>query len=83
MPQQRLDLLELPKDIRGPINDLVRALDAASTDADIKNEGARELAFILGLETAKRLRPADIEALYMIFDDAVQQRLKRSHKSTD
>jgi hypothetical protein len=76
MPQERLDLLKLPKPIRGPINDLVRALNAASTREDIEREGALEIALILGLETAKRLKPADIEALYMIFDDAVQERLQ-------
>jgi hypothetical protein len=75
MPQERLDMLKLPKPIRGPINDLVRALNAASTREDIEREGALEIAMILGLETAKRLKPADIEALYMIFDDAVQARL--------
>jgi hypothetical protein len=76
MPQERLDLLKLPKPIRGPINDLVRALNAASTREDIEREGALEIALILGLETAKRLKPSDIEALYMIFDDAVQERLQ-------
>lgn len=76
MPQERLDLLRLPKPIRGPINDLVRSLNAASTRADIEAEGALQIAFILGLETAKRLRPSDIEALYMIFDDAVKKRLE-------
>ncbi len=76
MPQERLDLLKLPKPVRGPINDLVRALNAASTRTDVEREGALEIALILGLETAKRLKPADIEALYMIFDDAVQERLQ-------
>lgn len=77
MPQERIDLLKLPKPIRGPINDLVRSLNAASTREDIEREGAFEIALILGLETAKRLKPADIEALYMIFDDAVQTRLQQ------
>jgi hypothetical protein len=76
MPQERLDMLKLPKPIRGPINDLVRALNAASTREDIEREGALEIALILGLETAKRLKAGDIEALYMIFDDAVQARLR-------
>jgi hypothetical protein len=31
-----------------------------------------EIAFITGLEATRRLRPSDIEALYIIFDDAVQ-----------
>lgn len=76
MLQERLDLLKLPKPIRGPINDLARALNAASTKEDIEREGSLEIALILELETARRLKPADIEALYMIFDDAVQERLQ-------
>lgn len=76
MPQERIAALRLPKPIQGPIDDLVRALNAASTREDLEREGEMEIAFILGLETARRLRPADIEALYMIFDDAVQERLK-------
>lgn len=77
MPQERLDLLRLPKPVRGPIDDLVRALNAASTREDIEREGTLQIALIMGLETTKKLRPADIEALYMIFDDAVQARLDR------
>lgn len=76
MPQQKIDLLNLPKPIRGPVNDLIRALNAASTREDIEREGAMEISFILGLETARKLRPSDIEALYMIFDNAVQERLE-------
>jgi hypothetical protein len=77
MPQERIEALRLHKSIQGPVNDLVRALNAASTREDVEREGAMEIAFILGLETAKRLRSADIEALYIIFDDAVQERLKQ------
>lgn len=80
MPQERIEALRLHKSIQGPVNDLVRALNAASTREDIEREGAMEIAFILGLETARRLRAADIEALYIIFDDAVQERLKQLAK---
>ncbi|HEX8586647.1 hypothetical protein [Pseudomonas sp.] len=75
MPQERIAALRLPKPIQGPIDDLVRALNAATTREDLEREGAMEISFILSLETSKRLRPADVEALYMIFDDAVQERL--------
>ncbi|WP_248747171.1 hypothetical protein [Pseudomonas sp. MWU12-2037] len=75
MPQERLDLLRLPKPIRDPVSDLVRALNAASTIADLEAERAIQITFIGGLESAKRLRPADIEALYIIFDDAVEAKL--------
>jgi hypothetical protein len=77
MPQERIAALRLPKPIQGPIDDLVRALNAATTKEDLEREGAMEISFILGLETTKRLRPADVEALYMIFDDAVQDRLRQ------
>lgn len=77
MPQERIDALRLPKSLQGDIDDLVRALNAASDRQAIEREGEMQIAFILGLETAKRLRPADIEALYMIFDDAVQARLSQ------
>ena len=77
MPQERIAALRLPKPIQGPIDDLVRALNAATTKEDLEREGAMEISFILSLETSKRLRPADVEALYMIFDDAVQERLSQ------
>lgn len=77
MPQERIDALRLPKSLQGDIDDLVRALNAASDRQAIEREGEMQIAFILGLETAKRLRPADIEALYMIFDDAAQARLSQ------
>lgn len=76
MPHERLDLLKLPKDVRGSINDLVQALNAASTKADVEREGALEIALILGLEQSRKLKPADIETLYMIFDDAKEARLR-------
>lgn len=77
MPPEKFDLLNPPHPIRGPINDLVRALNAASTKEAIEREGTLEIALILGLETAKRLKPADIKALSMIFDDAAQTRLQQ------
>lgn len=56
---------------------LVRALNPASTKEAIEREGTLKIALILGLETAKRLKPADIKALYMIFDDTAQTRLQQ------
>lgn len=76
MPQERLDLLKLPKAIRGPIDKLVRSLDAASTREDLESEAALQISFIHELEKTRRLRAADAEALYIIFDDAVQARLQ-------
>lgn len=75
MLQEQTAALRLPKAVQESIDDLVRALAAATTREDLERERAMQLGFILGLETAKRLRPADIETLYMIFDDALQERL--------
>lgn len=76
MPQERIDALRIPKAIQGEIDDLLRALNAAGDRESIEREGVLQIAFIVGLEKSRRLRPADIEALYMIFDDAVESRLR-------
>jgi len=78
MLQDRIAALRLPKSLQNDIDDLVRALNSAEGPEAIKREGVMQVAFILGLEKAKGLRPADIEALYMMFDDAVQARLQNS-----
>ncbi|AHG40372.1 hypothetical protein N018_08935 [Pseudomonas syringae CC1557] len=74
--QERIDQLRLAKALQGDISDLVRALDAASTRADVEAEAALQIEFIHGLEKTRKLRAADAEALYIIFDDAVQARLQ-------
>jgi hypothetical protein len=76
MLQEQLDLLKLPKPVRNQIDDLVRALNAASTRADVEREGEMQIALIGSLESARKLKPADVETLYIIFDDAVQVRLQ-------
>ncbi|RRV04239.1 hypothetical protein EGJ27_23085 [Pseudomonas sp. v388] len=77
MPQEKIDQLKLPKPVRSAIGDFLRALNAASTVEDVKNEGELQIAFILSLEKAKTLKPPHIEALYIIFDDAVQEKLRQ------
>ena len=76
MLQERIDALRLPKSTRGDIDDLVRALNAASEKKAIEREAQMQIAFIVSQEKAKKLRSADIEALYIIFDDAVQAKLE-------
>jgi hypothetical protein len=76
MLQEQLDLLKLPKPVRNQIDDLVRALNAASTRQDVEREGEMQIALIAALESARKLKPADVETLYIIFDDAVQVRLQ-------
>jgi len=54
MPQERIAALRLPKAMQGQIDDLVRALNAASDRQGIEREGEMQIAFILGLEATKR-----------------------------
>lgn len=53
MTLEKLDLLNLPKPIRGTINGFFRALNAASTKEAIEREGALEIALFLGREAVK------------------------------
>lgn len=76
MLQERLELLKLPKPARGAIDDLVRALNAASTQEDLEREAALQIDVIAELASGRKVRPADVETLYIIFDDAVQERLQ-------
>lgn len=76
MPQEKLDLLRLQKPIRDEMNDLLRALNAASTPADLEAERAIQIEVIQNLESSRKLRSADAEALFIIFDDAVEARLE-------
>jgi Tfp pilus assembly protein PilO len=76
MPQEKLDLLRLQKPIRDEMNDLLRALNAASTREDLEAERALQIESIQTLESTRKLRSADAEALYIIFDDAVEARLE-------
>ncbi|GAB7533640.1 hypothetical protein PS3A_60560 [Pseudomonas sp. 3A(2025)] len=76
MPQEKLDALRLQKPIRDEMNDLLRALNAASTRADIEAERAIQIESIQTLQNTKRLRAADAEALFIIFDDAAEAKLE-------
>ncbi|MFP3847994.1 hypothetical protein [Pseudomonas sp. W5-01] len=58
------------------MNKLMGTLASAQTREQIKREGAIELGFEGGVETAQYLRASDIEALYVMFEEAVQARLQ-------
>ena len=75
MPQEKLDLLRLQKPIRDQMNDLLRALNATSTRADLEAERAIQIELIQSLESTRKLRSPDAEALFIIFDDAVEAKL--------
>ena len=76
MLDERLESLKIPKNLRTPVERLLRSLDDASSKAEVDEEAEIQISFIKALESDKRLRPADIEALYIFFDDAVQARLQ-------
>lgn len=75
-PQDKLDQIKLHKNIRTPIDRLLRSLEAANTREEVESEGELQISFIHDLESDKRVRKGDIETLYIIFDDAVQARLE-------
>lgn len=75
-PQYKLDQIKLHKQIRTPIDRLLRSLEAANTREEVESEGEVQISFIHDLESDKRVRKGDIETLYIIFDDAVQARLE-------
>jgi hypothetical protein len=76
MLNEELDALKIPKNLRTPIERLLRSLEEANTQEEVAKEAEIEIEFVRGLESDRRIRPADIEALYIFFDDAVQARLQ-------
>jgi hypothetical protein len=75
-PQYKLDQIKLHKQIRTPIDRLLRSLEGANTREEVESEAEVQISFIHDLESDKRVRKGDIETLYIIFDDAVQARLE-------
>lgn len=76
MLSEQLDALKIPKNLRTPIERLFRSLEEANTEEEVKNEADIQIDFVKGLESDRRIRKPDIEALYILFDDAVQARLQ-------
>jgi len=76
MLNEQLDALKIPKNLRTPIERLLRSLEEANTPEEVAAEAEIQLEFVRGLESDRRIRKPDIEALYIFFDDAVQARLE-------
>ena len=55
---------------------LLTAIEEASTPNHTVKAGAMAEGFVLGLETARTLEAARIEALYILFDEATEKRLR-------
>ncbi|WP_434773277.1 hypothetical protein [Pseudomonas entomophila] len=73
---EQLDALRISKDLRTPIERLMRALDEAVDEEEVVREAQMQIEFVQAMEVARKLRGAQVEALYILFDDAVQARLE-------
>lgn len=73
---EQLDTLRIAKDLRTPIERLMRALDDANDADEIAQEAQIQIEFVQAMEAAKKIRGPQVEALYILFDDAVQARLE-------
>ncbi|MFS0827773.1 hypothetical protein [Pseudomonas phoenicis] len=73
---EQLDTLRIAKDLRTPIERLMRALDDANDADEIAQEAQIQIEFVHAMEVAKKIREPQVEALYILFDDAVQARLE-------
>ncbi|MDZ5601862.1 hypothetical protein SJI00_03600 [Pseudomonas sp. RP23018S] len=73
---EQLDTLRIAKDLRLPIERLMRALDDAADANEVAQEAQIQIEFVQAMEAAKKIRGPQVEALYILFDDAVQARLK-------
>ncbi|MFR0675704.1 hypothetical protein ACLUUI_18165 [Enterobacterales bacterium AW_CKDN230030176-1A_HGKHYDSX7] len=72
---EQLDALRIAKDLRTPIERLMRALDEAVNEEEVAREAQMQIEFVQAMEAARKLRGPQVEALYILFDDAVQARL--------
>jgi hypothetical protein len=68
------DDMVLPALVRQEIDSLLGAIKRATTHDDAERAGIRAEGFVLGIERLRALRPADIEALYLVFEQAVELR---------
>ncbi|MFK3910069.1 hypothetical protein ACI2KD_18690 [Pseudomonas monteilii] len=73
---EQLDALRIAKDLRTPIERLMRALDEAVDEEEVAREAQMQIEFVQAMEAARKLRGPQVEALYILFDDAVQARLE-------
>jgi len=72
---EQLDALRIAKDLRTPIERLMRALDEAVDEEEVAREAQMQIEFVQAMEAVRKLRGPQVEALYILFDDAVQARL--------
>ncbi|WP_426153680.1 hypothetical protein [Pseudomonas sp. DC3000-4b1] len=53
----------------------MRALEEAADEAEVAKEAQIQIEFVQAMEASKKVRGPQVEALYILFDDAVQARL--------
>jgi hypothetical protein len=70
------DNIILPADTLRVAERLLGAIEAADSMLQAVKCGARAEGFVLGLETARSMEAARIEALYVLFDEATEKQLK-------
>ena len=66
----------LPPAIKTAVERLLAAIEASSSVSQAKENGTRAEGFVLGLETVRSITQAPIEALYVLFDETTEKRLK-------
>jgi len=71
-----IDHIILPPDILKVSERLLAAIESADSMLQGVKCGARAEGFVLALETARTMDAARIEALYILFDEAAEKRLK-------
>jgi hypothetical protein len=69
------DEMVLPALVRQEIDNLLGMIKRATTGEAAERAGIRAEGFVLGIERLRALRPADIEALYLVFEQAVESRV--------
>ena len=70
------DNMILPPAILAVSQRLLAAIEDAATPNHTVKAGAMAEGFVLGLETARTLEAARIETLYILFDEATENRLR-------
>lgn len=69
------DNIIMPAAVREETHRLLAAITRASTGRDAEHAGLRAEGFVLGVERLKAMKPESIEALYLVFEVAVEMRI--------
>lgn len=65
----------MPAAVREETHRLLTAITRAATGRDAEHAGLRAEGFVLGVERLEAMKPASIEALYLVFELAVELRI--------